>query len=76
MYNAKKVCGCYGHKMGTFLAEKSQSFIPGFIRDSFDKEQMVPDTFSYIINMDVFQYMSNHEFQQCVIQENYNSSNR
>jgi hypothetical protein len=65
----KKVCECYGHKMGDWVATHVRSYVPGFSRGGFNSEKTVPDPFGHILNNRSFQEHTRAEFENCVMVE-------
>jgi hypothetical protein len=72
MLRPKKVCECYGRKMGNYISSKGQNFVPGFTRSGFNSDKAVPDPFTHIVSSDYFDSQAKFEFEQCVMTESYN----
>lgn len=71
MRSPRKVCECYSHKMGDFIASKGEFFIPGLVRNGYDPSKAVANPLAHIIGSQDFDHQSKYEFEQCVMTESY-----
>ncbi|MCE7886233.1 MAG: hypothetical protein DYH13_01845 [Alphaproteobacteria bacterium PRO2] len=71
MNSPRKICECYSHKMGDYIASKAEFFIPGMVRGGFDVTKAVPNPLAHIIGSRDFERQSGWQFEQCVMTESY-----
>lgn len=71
MNNPRKICECYGHKMGDHIAANGEFFVPGMAREGFDASKAVPNPLAHIIGSSDFNRQSRWQFEQCVMTESY-----
>lgn len=67
----RKVCECYGHRMGDFMSAHGQNLVPGFMRDTFISDKSVPNPLAYIIGAEFFEREARYHFSECIMSEEH-----